>query len=76
MQQEFLWNSIINADIYNTQEYVWPRVVVSIKRKLKGVFVNFQNFEFETLQIQFVKALIKMHMWKFRKAEGPSLCET
>lgn len=45
--------------IYNTQEYVWPHVVVSTKRKLKSIFVNFHNFEFETLQIQFAKTLIR-----------------
>lgn len=48
---------IINAWHINTQEYVWPQAVVSIKRKLKDIFVNFHHFEFETLQIQFAKAL-------------------
>lgn len=45
--------------VYNTQEHLWPLAVVSIKRKLEGVFVNFRHFEFGSLQIQFAKALIE-----------------
>lgn len=33
-------------------------VVVSMKTKLKNIYVNFDNVEFETLQMEFVKALI------------------
>lgn len=32
--------------------------VVIIKRNSKDIYVNFDNFEFETLQMEFVKALI------------------
>lgn len=45
--------------LYNTEEYVWPHAVLNIKRKLKGIFVNFHHFESEALHIQFAKALIQ-----------------
>lgn len=63
--------------VYNTQEYVWPHAVVSIKRKLKGIFVNFHHFEFETLQIQPSKALNRkrLRMCKFRRAERTFLSD-
>lgn len=44
---------------------ILANVMVSIKRKLKDIYVevkrlyvNFDNFEFETLQMEFVKAFI------------------
>lgn len=37
--------------VYNTQNFVLLRAVTSLKRKLKGKFVKFNNFEFETLQL-------------------------
>jgi len=60
--------------VCNIQEYVWPHAVVSIKRKLKVIVVNFHHFEFGTLQIQFTKALIEKGC-ECGKAERTFCCE-
>lgn len=60
----------ISVKSYYKCQHIMPRnilanVMVSIKRKLKDIYmevkrlyVNFDNFEFETLQMEFVKAFI------------------